>query len=199
MGSAAMRWPRALLATLALLAAPESMGADPPQRVIRIGMPLVPSTMDPARADNMQAQMVMAGVYDTLYVLDPLARPAAIVPSAAAAAPEVSRDHRTFTIRVRPGIFFVPHPRFEGRPRELTASDFAYALRRVHDPALHSPNFFLFDGKIAGLDALAKRAKDAGRALDYDAPVPGLVVVDRQTLQIHLNARILFPFSSHRR
>ena len=195
MESAAMRWPRALLVTLALLAAPASMGADLPQRVIRIGMPLMPSTMDPARVDNMQAQMIMAGVYDTLYVLDPLARPAAIVPSAAAAAPEVSRDHRTFTIRVRPGIFFVPHPRFEGRARELTASDFAYALRRVHDPALHSPNFFLFDGKIAGLDALAKRAKDAGRALDYDAPVPGLVVVDRQTLQIHLNAPDpLFPF-----
>jgi oligopeptide transport system substrate-binding protein len=169
--------------------------ADAPVRALRVGMPLVPETLDPARADNMQVAMLMAGIYDTLYVLDPLARPAAIVPSAAAALPEISADFRTVTVRVRPGIFFTPHPSFGGRPRELTAADFAYAFKRVVDPAIRSPGLFLVEGKIEGLDALAKRAQDAGTAFDYDAPVPGLVVVDRQTLRIRLNAPDpIFPF-----
>ena len=101
-------------------------------------MPIVAETLDPARSDNMQANMLMAGIYDTLYVLDPLARPAVIVPLAAEALPEVSPDFREFTIRVRPGIRFTPHAAFGGKARELTATDFAYALRRVFDPKIHS-------------------------------------------------------------
>ena len=54
----------------------------------------------------------MAGIYDTLYAFDPLARPAAIVPLAATALPEVSADFRTYVVRVRPGIRFTPHPAF---------------------------------------------------------------------------------------
>jgi ABC-type transport system substrate-binding protein len=156
--------------------------------VLRIGMPLLPSTLDPARADNAQAFMVMAGIYDTLYAFDPVARSTAIVPLAAAAPPEVAADYRTLTIRIRPGIFFAPHASFGGRPRELTAADFAYAARRVLDPTVRSPGLYMLEGKIEGLDALAAKARDAGRALDYDAPVAGLVVVDRFTLRIRLNA-----------
>ena len=62
-------------------------------------------------------------------MLDPIARPAAIVPKAAAALPEISADYRTFTVHVRPGIFFTPHPSFGGKPRELTATDFAYCVQ----------------------------------------------------------------------
>lgn len=172
-----------------------SVAAETPARTLRVGLPLMPSTLDPARADNGQAMMLMAGVYDTLYVLDPVARPAAIVPLAAAGLPEISADYRTLTIRLRPGIFFTPHPAFGGKLRELTAADFAYAFKRAMDPKLRSPNVYLVEGKIEGLDALAKRAQSAGSGLDYDAPVPGLVVVDRRTLRLHLNAPDpLFPF-----
>ncbi len=181
------------VATWLVIAA--AFGADPAERVLRIGMPIVAETFDPARSDNMQANMLMAGIYDTLYVLDPLARPAVIVPLAAAALPEVSPDFREFTIRVRPGIRFTPHAAFGGKARELTAADFAYALRRVFDPKIRSQGLFLFEGKIEGLDALAKRAADAGTAIDYDAPVSGLVAIDRQTLRIRLNKPDpIFPF-----
>ncbi len=114
---------------------------------------------------------------------------------AAATLPEISADYRTFTIRVRPGIFFTPHPSFGGKPRELTAADFAYAFKRIVDPKIRSPGLYFVEGKIEGLDALAKRAQDAGTGLDYDAPVPGLLVVDRHTLRIRLNApEPIFPF-----
>ena len=189
----------AYTAMLAMLLATNAVtpvtGADVPARALRVGMPLIPDTLDPARADNMQAMYLMAGIYDTLFVLDPVARPAVIVPMAAATLPEISADYRTFTIRVRPGIFFTPHPSFGGKPRELTAADFAYAFKRIVDPKIRSPGLYFVEGKIEGLDALAKRAQDAGTGLDYDAPVPGLLVVDRHTLRIRLNApEPIFPF-----
>ena len=175
-----------LVATMAAHAAPATL---------RVGMPLVPETLDPARVDNMQALAVLAAVHETLFLLDPLARPAAFVPGLAAALPEASADFRTWTVRVRPGVRFAPHPSFRGAVREVIAADAAYALRRVLDPAIRSPLLYLLDGKIEGLDALAARARESGRALDYDAPIPGLVVVDRYTLRIRLNAPDpTFPF-----
>ena len=158
-------------------------------------MPVVTDTLDPARATTMQAGMLLAGVFETLYVLDPFARPAAIVPLAAATMPEISADYRTFTIRIRTGILFTPHPAFRGKPRELTAADFAYAFKRGVDPKVRSPGLFLIEGKVEGLDELAARARESGRTFDYDAPVPGLVVVDRYTLRIRLNRPDpTFPF-----
>lgn len=185
----------ALAFAVATGVATPAVAAERPPGVLRVGMPLVAETLDPARADNAQAFAVMAGIYDTLYVLDPVARPAAIVPSAAAALPEVSADYRTFTVRVRPGIYFTAHGSFGGKPRELTAADFAYALRRVLDPKIRSPAVFLLEGRIEGLDALAKRAQVAGNAIDYDTPLSGLTLVDRYTLRIRLNAADpTFPF-----
>jgi len=63
--------------TAVWLAVANMVGAEPAERILRIGMPLIAETFDPARSDNMQAGMLMAGIYDTMYVLDPLARPAA--------------------------------------------------------------------------------------------------------------------------
>jgi ABC-type transport system substrate-binding protein len=162
--------------------------AETPARSLRIGLPLMPNNLDPARAETALALTVMAGIYDTLYALDPLARPAAIVPLAAAELPVVSADHRTITVRVRPGILFTPHASFGGKPRELVAADFAYSLKRVMDPKVRSPARYMVEGKIEGLDELAKKASDAGTPLDYDAPVSGLALLDPWTLRIQLNA-----------
>lgn len=170
-------------------------GAERLPGTVRIGLPLVPETLDPVRIDNSQAAVAAAGIYDTLYVLDPLARTAAIVPAAAAALPEVSADFRVYTVRIKRGILFTPHARFGGKARELEAADFAYAIRRVLDPKLRSPSQSMLAGKIEGLDALARRAQEAGAGIDYDAPVPGLVAVDRHTLRITLGAPDpVFPF-----
>lgn len=154
---------------------------------MRVGTGGVAETLDPPRMLDGDALTQAAAIYDTLYGFDPLARPPVMVPMAAAALPEVAADYRTFVIRVRPGIYFSPHPRFEGRPRELVAADFAYSIRRVLDPKIRSTWQPLLEGKVEGLDALAKRAQ-AGKGIDYDAPVAGLAVVDRYTLSIRLNA-----------
>ena len=169
--------------------------ADVTARSLRVGIPWMPEVLDPARAPDMLTWYVLAGIYDTLYVLDPVARPAAIVPSAAAELPEVSADYRTFTIRVRPGIMFTPHTSFGGKPRELVADDFAYAFKRIVDPKIRSPARYLLADKIEGLDELAKHASETGTALDYDAPVSGITVMDHHTLRIRLKSPDpIFPF-----
>jgi ABC-type transport system substrate-binding protein len=100
--------------------------------------------------------------------------------------PEVADGGKTYTFRLRQGIYFQPDPAFKGARRELVATDYAYSIKRFMDPANRSPWRFLVEGKIVGLDALAKKAEQAKR-FDYDAKVPGLEIVDRYTLRIHLN------------
>jgi ABC-type transport system substrate-binding protein len=175
-----------LTAALAMLAAHAALAASP--GTLRVGMPTTPRSLDPARAEISQEFMVMAGIYDSLYTLDPLAPGAVLVPLAAAGLPDVSDDFRTYTIRVRPGIYFTPHPAFRGQRRELVAKDFEYSIRRLLDPKLRSPSQSVIEGKILGLDALARAARDAGRGLDYDTPVEGLVAVDAHTLRVRLTS-----------
>jgi ABC-type transport system substrate-binding protein len=129
--------------------------------------------------------MVIEAIYDTLLTYDYLARPAKLVPSAAAAMPDVSADGRTYTFHIRKGIYFADDPAFKGKKRELVAADYAYALKRLIDPKIRSPWAWLVEGKIVGLDELAEAAKKSGQ-FDYDAPVEGLTTPDRYTLQIKL-------------
>ena len=57
----------------------------------------------------------------------------------AEAMPEVSDDFRTFTFRLRPGIYFADDPAFGGKPRELMAEDYVYTFKRIYDPQDKSP------------------------------------------------------------
>jgi len=104
---------------------------------------------------------------------------------AAESLPHITDNGKTYTFKIKKGIYFTPDPAFKGKKRELTAEDYAYSIKRFFDPRNRSPYAFLFEGKIVGLDELGARAKKAGR-FDYDAKVPGLEVPDRYTLRIHL-------------
>ena len=71
-------------------------------------------------------------MFDTLYVYDLLARPYKLVPSVAVALPDVSADGKTWTIKVRPGIYFADDPVFKGKQREADGRRFR--LRMEADP-----------------------------------------------------------------
>ena len=65
------------------------------------------------------------------------------------------------------------------------------------DPAVKSPWLWLVDGKIVGADAVRESALKNGN-LDYEAPIPGLEVVDRYTLRVRLkepDLRFLYVFA----
>lgn len=173
-----------ILLVLSALVSHAASAADP-QKILRFVFPAAETGFDPAIARDLYSAVVMQSVFETLYTYDYLARPAKLVPLTADGMPEVADGGKTYTVRLKKGIYFYPDPAFKGRPRELTMQDYVYAFRRLFDPKLASPHTWLFEGKVVGLDALAVQAKKTG-SFDYDSPVAGLEVLDKYTLRIHL-------------
>src|SRR5258706_14978277 len=180
--NAAARW-------LALLLLAVATAAPAQNKVLRVTFQAGETGFDPVRVHDYYSGHVLEAVFDTLLTYDYLARPAKLVPSAAA-MPEVSADGKTYTFRIREGITFTDDSVFKGKKRGLTAPDFAYSIRRFFDPKNRSPYAFLFTGKVVGLDEFTARAK-AGAKFDYDTPVAGLQTPDRYTLVIRLKERDL--------
>jgi ABC-type transport system substrate-binding protein len=122
-----------------------------------------------------------------------------VKPNTAAAMPESSPDLKTWTIRLKPGIYFTDHPAFKGQRRELVAEDYVYVIKRTFDPANKSPGLSTWqEAGIVGLDELRERALSAKAPFDYDAPVEGLRALDRYTLQFKLKAprpRLIFQLA----
>jgi oligopeptide transport system substrate-binding protein len=176
--NAVARW----LAILLIVAAPASFAQN---KILRVTFQAAETGFDPVRVTDYYSGMIVEAVYDTLLSYDYLARPAKLVPRAAEAMPQVSADGKTYTFKIKKGIYFTDDPSFKGKKRELTAQDFAFAWRRFFDPKYRSPYAFLFTGKIVGLDALGEQAKKTGK-FDYEAPVAGLQTPDRYTLVIRL-------------
>jgi oligopeptide transport system substrate-binding protein len=177
----------ALVAIASMCAAPPAAaGSADMSKVIRHVFPAAETGFDPAAAQDLYSGTIEQAVFETLLTYDYLARPAKVVPLTAEAMPAITDNGKTYTIKVRKGIYFTPDPAFKGKKRELVAEDYAYSLKRLIDPRVHSPWAWLVEGKIVGLDALAEAAKKSGK-FDYAAKIAGFETPDRYTLRIRLN------------
>ncbi len=132
--------------------------------------------------------------------------------------------HSVYEIHIRPGIMFQPHPAFardeQGRyryhhlkpedlehiyelkdfkhsgMRELVAEDYAFQIRRLAHPKLHSPIFGLISGYIVGMKDYATQLRDAARVPAADGyldlmqfPLEGVQVVGRHAYRIKLKGK----------
>jgi len=187
----ARRWRDAAAAlalplSLAVAAAFAPAYAADSAKVLRVAIPVAETGFDPQAAGDAYSNYVNRTIFDPLYKYDYLARPFRLVPNTATALPEISADRLTWTMRVRPGIYFADDPVFKGRRRELTAADYVYAIKRALDPAMRSNSLGLYEGRFVGADAIVAKAKQTGK-FDYDTPVEGLQAIDRYTLRFKLN------------
>ncbi len=158
-----------------------------PLKVLRYAFQVAETGFDPAQISDTYSRTITPHIFEALYAYDYLADPVKIRPLTAAALPEVSADFKTYTIRLRPGIFFTDDPAFKGRPRELVAADYVYSFKRFADPALSSPMWNTVDEwGLIGLAALRSQALDGKTAFDYQRPITGLRALDRYTLQLKL-------------
>ena len=186
MKASAAAWATAALPSLAAQAPEDGVGATG-EKVLRYAFQVAETGFDPAQISDLYSRVVTAHIFDSLLTYDYLARPFKLVPLAAAAMPEVSEDFRTFTFRVRPGIYFAADPAFKGQRRELVAEDFVYGMKRIYDPKLKSPGLPDLENQgIIGLQALYDEAVKTKKPFDYDRKVEGLQVVDRYTLRVRL-------------
>ena len=160
--------------------------AADPNKVLHVAFPIAETGFDPQAGGDAYSNYVNRVIFDSLYIYDYLARPHKIVPNTAMALPEISADGKTWTIKVRPGIYFSDDPAFKGAKRELTAADYVFAWKRVLDPKMRSISNQVFDGKLIGAEKVVAAAKATGK-FDYDAAIEGLQAIDRQTIRLKLN------------
>src|SRR5437763_9325797 len=161
-----------------------SIAADM-SKTIRTAFIVAESGFDPQATSNLYSDSIQRAIFETLYGFDYLARPYKRVPRTAAAMPEIGEGGRTWTLHIKPGIYFADDPAFKGRKRELTAADYVYSWKRLLDPRIRSPFAWYVQDKIVGADAVIEAAKKSGR-FDYDTPIQGLRAPDRYTLRFEL-------------
>ena len=157
-------------------------------KTLRYAFRVAETGFDPVKITDIYSRYITGHIFEGLVGYDYLARPARIRPSLARELPEVSADFKTWTFRIREGVYFADDPAFKGKRRELTAEDFIYSLKRVADPANGSPSWDeIAEMGIIGLQEYrAAIMKLKGRGFDYDHPVEGLRALDRYTLRITL-------------
>jgi len=175
---------RILAAACACAIASATLAAEP-AKVLRIAQFEI-DTLDPQQyADDPSFQVVMA-LFEPAYEWDYLSPTPKLSPLTATAPPEITDGGRVWTIRLKQGIVFHDDPLFKGKPRELVAADYIYSYKRWLDPNLRRAGQPVLTDLILGARAVIEAAKKTGK-LDYDAPIEGLRVVDRYTLQIRMS------------
>ena len=148
-------------------------------------------TLDPAQADDLSSRNLVGAVYDTLLQYDYLKRPYTLIPSMLAEMPKANDALDVYSFRLRDDLYFADDPVFAGLPKEarrITSKDVLYSILRLADVRNHSPVYWLFRGKIRGLDEFnrATAAAPKGDFTPYDRGLPGFEVVDDLNFKLHL-------------
>ncbi|MBK7262681.1 MAG: bicyclomycin resistance protein [Rubrivivax sp.] len=179
-----------VLAAATGLSLPGMAGAAPDgkgKKVLRVSFRVAETGFDPAQINDIYSRTVTPHIFEALYQYDPLARPARVRPLTADGMPEHDADFRTWTVKIRPGIYFADDPVFKGTKRELTAADYVYAYKRFADPAVKSPAWnWLETYEFLGLAELRKQAQSRKKPFDYDQAIEGLVALDRYTVRFRV-------------
>jgi ABC-type transport system substrate-binding protein len=168
-------------------------------KILRYAFLIAETTFDPAQISDLYSRTVVAGMLEAPLEFEFYAKPTRMRPNTAAEMPQISEDFKTFTFRIKPGIFFADDPAFKGQKRELVAADYVYAIKRHYDPRWKSANLYILENaKILGLTELRKKLIEEKKPFDYDTPVEGLRTLDRYTFQIRLGEatpRFLYNFT----
>lgn len=190
-----MKFAKLLLGVaLSVLGAQASQAADPApkvEKVFRYSFRSAETGFDGAQINDLYSRTITDNIFESLYKYDYLSKPIQIVPALADGMPEIKDNYKSYTIKIKKGIYFADDAAFcdsEGKnckKREVTAHDFVYTLKRLYDPVNKSPAFSDWtELGIIGMAALRTPAEKPGGKFNYDTEVEGLRALDRYTLQI---------------
>ena len=151
--------------------------AQPSGGTAVVGVPSYVTTLDPAVRFDVGSQVVYATCATLLnYPDEPGAGGLRLVPDAARASPTVSKDGRSYTFTVRPGMRFSPPSN-----QPLTAQTFKHTIERSVDPRMHPGGL---PGQLFLRDVVGAPAYMAGKARHIAG-----VEAQGDRLTIHLTAR----------
>ncbi len=145
---------------------------------------------DPAHAGDQASLQAVGKVYEGLLQYAYWDRPYRVEPLLAASMPEVSADGLRWRILLRRGIYFSDDPCFAqtgGKGREVVAQDVIYSILRIADLKVASGGYWVFRGKIAGLDEF-REASRSESPTDYGQSIEGLQAVGSHEIEIRLKA-----------
>jgi ABC-type transport system substrate-binding protein len=184
MGRQAVGIALRILLGVAIAQSVAAFAADP-AKILRVASFDI-DTLDPQQFSDNPSFQVLIAIFEPLYERSYLRAPTRLSPVTAAGLPEITDGGRTWTMRVKPGIFFTDDPAFKGVPRELVAADYIYSYKRWMDPNLRRGGNPVLADLIVGARAVVDAARTDSR-FDYDRPIEGLRALDRYTVQIRLN------------
>ena len=157
------------------------------EKILRIPVAAEVKGFDPIDAGDKYASDEIGKVYEGLLQYHYLKRPYTLIPNLAEAMPEVSADGLSYTFKVRPGVLFQDDESFPGgKGRELVAEDFVYSIKRLADPKQQSTGWWLYDGKLKGLNEWRDRNAQKS-ASDYSEVVDGVMATDKYTVRFVLS------------
>jgi ABC-type transport system substrate-binding protein len=166
---------------------PESGSAE---KVLRLSLGDDPKGVDPAQVSDQVSASVTGLIFEGLLQFSYLGPAGQVEPALAESLPILQDGDKTLIFRIRKGVRFQDHPAFpDGKGRAVTAHDFVYSFKRIADPKILSPNWWMFDGMIVGLNewrqALEKCSPEERQAL-WDADIEGIKAGDSNTLTLKL-------------
>lgn len=162
----------ALVALAPLLVASTGCSPDPypgeEGNILHGSLRLLPKTFDPPKISTEGSNKLASQVYDGLLTYHAYARPYKLIPAIAGSLPVVSEDKRTFTFKINTDIRFQNDACFPGgKGRNVTARDVLWCFKRFAHPTTQTKGWWLFDGRIIGLDAWREaRQKDVAAWLE---------------------------------
>ena len=84
---------------------PKANPADP-DKVLKVAFPVPETGFDPVRVNDLYSNTITAVIFQPLLTYDWMAMPTRMVPNAAESMPQVSADQKTFTFKVKKGLYF---------------------------------------------------------------------------------------------
>jgi ABC-type transport system substrate-binding protein len=178
-----------------------------------------PKHLDPVQSYTEDEATFTQQVYEAPLQYHYLRRPYELVPLTALEVPKAREirggRYTEYTIRIRRGIRYQPHPAFVAEnhalaperiarlnspyalplgTRELTADDYIYQIKRLASPRLHSPILGLMQEYVVGLGEFAQRLKKFDtRKQDWldlrKHRLEGVEKIDDYTYRVRLKGR----------
>jgi ABC-type transport system substrate-binding protein len=115
--------------------------------------------------------MVSYQMYETLYQYHYLKMPYTIVPLLAAELPKISKDGKTYQIRIKPDVKYHASEYLEPG-RTVKSQDFINSFKRLAYQGTNSKGWSLYSNQIQGLDEF--RSKVNNLNLFFKTPINGL-------------------------
>ncbi len=187
-----------------------------------------PKRLDPAVSYSTSENTFLAQIYEPPYQYSYLKRPYQLEPLSAEKLPVIDYLNAQgksltgdflanqiafseYTIEIKQGVKFQPHPAFieanrnlsesqieeltklndftELGARELIAEDYVYQIKRLADPKVQSPISEFMKGYIVGFDEFSKQVKDKKKIEIKSHPLSGVTILSRYKYKIRIKGK----------